>query len=132
MSLNQTSETPGGHKCNVQTIQQHADFLATLPEPPERFIHRDIHDGYTSELHRLRRLPVIEYAGKEETEHKGSKRWTYRLAPWAADALEEILDNRDTICPCGHSGIQNHGGHYECSFEACDAKFARKELEVDE
>lgn len=120
------------NKATTQEIRMYADWLATLPRPPETFLKQEVPDAYQSQFRKLRPTEAIQVAGTDiyDDGHSQSERHKYQLAEWAVDALDRILDTRETICPCGHSGIKNLGSHYECGFAACEKQFDRADLEV--
>ena len=129
MSRAQSKYTPGGRSGNRQTIKQHLDWLAELPRG-ETFIAADVPDPYRNEFSALRETPVVERVGKEKYNCWGNDRYQYQLPAWVCEEIGELLADRDTICPCGHSGIRNHGEFYTCAYDDCDEQFSRAEVEA--
>lgn len=120
------------HPSVTQMIRRHADWLALLPQD-EEFPRVEVPDEYHGDFESLRRTPAIEVVGSEENPYRENReRYLYELAAWAVEMLEETLEERETVCPCGHSGLQNRGDHYECSFALCEQTFSRDELEVND
>lgn len=118
------------HPSVTQMIRRHADWLATLPRDDD-FPRADVPDEYHGDFESLRKTPAIEIVGEESNTNRANReRYRYSVADWAVAMLEDTLDERETICPCGHSGMSNCGDHYECSFELCEREFERDELEA--
>lgn len=123
----------------VQTlIQRHLDFMAELPGPDETFAASDIDDPHANALTSMERRGIVRQVERERYDNTdavasdGVKyRWRYRLTPAAARVRDELLADRDTICPCGHGGVRNCGDHYVCLYEPCDRQFERDELDLE-
>jgi len=113
-------------------VTRNVDELAVVPDYPETFggdeipkfaldIVRSLRD-----TNAVRMLEAANRSGEEVT-------WSvYQLHPDASERIQSVLDNRDSICPCGHAGVQNHGGYYTCTFQGCEQQFDRDQLEVGE
>lgn len=121
-----------------QLIQRHLDFMATLPDPPATFTATAVGDAKGHVLKRLTRRGIVDQVTRERYEDcddvasDGTKyRWRYRLDPAAARRRDELLADRDTICPCGHGGVRNCGDHYACLYAPCDREFDRDELDLE-
>ncbi|WP_340101846.1 hypothetical protein [Salinibaculum salinum] len=125
--------TPGTKEANV-LIRNNSDLLNHLPNPPETFVAMDLPEQYHGVVRSLCRVGVIEKVGFVEYEHLDSTnndRREYRIRDWVPPLVEESIESRDAICPCGHSGFSNCGDHFECQFDLCEQEFDRDELEVD-
>jgi hypothetical protein len=117
----------------VQTIRANIDLLGYLPDPPEKFHAFDLPKSKHGVLRRMDEDGIIEKVGKESYDHlenTHNDRWAYRIEPWVVEKVRDILNHRDSVCPCGHAGVHNCGDHFECTFDLCDQEFDREELEV--
>lgn len=56
----------------------------------------------------------------------------YRVDDRALQAAERIVENREALCPCGHSGFSNQGERIVCNFRWCPNTYAPEDLEVDD
>jgi len=132
MSSKQAKQSSRTRHSNSQEVRRHADWLETLPEPPEEFRRQDVPKEYRGTFDAVARTNLIKRVRSETFTQTGNRRerGVYKLPRWVLDELNAILAHRDVFCPCGHSGIQNHGGEYSCGFEACDKTFTRDEVEV--
>lgn len=120
------------HPSATQMIYRHADWLAVLPQHDD-FPRERVPEEYHAAFEKLRRTPIVEVVGQEQNPARNNRfRKRYVIADWAREMVVDTLAERDTICPCGHSGLRNRGDHYRCSFECCDREFSRDQLEVDQ
>lgn len=131
MSKSRASETPGGLSA-ARRLRTNLDYIRELPEPPATFVAADI--GYDDRETRKKLLAegvlkIVGRSGQKEgpTEYRQNE---YRVARWAADRIAEMVDGRDSFCPCGHGGFCNRGDYFVCGFEGCDERFERSELET--
>jgi len=115
-------------------IDGHSGLIHELPDG--EFIREDLPEQIQEYVDTLRRHEVIERVDTVMRDGKGTSRHRYRLAVFevaedAAERAQQLRDERDAICPCGHSGVANRGDHFECGCIACFREFSRDELEVD-
>jgi len=125
--------TLGSLHAHGEVIRSHADFLASLPEG-ETFIREDVIE-HRDLLKQLVGQGVIDRVRKETVEHPTSTspsvRWLYKVPQEIHRGATRIVDKRDVPMPCGHAGIRNLGdGEYSCSFDGCDRRFTREEVET--
>lgn len=109
-------------------VSQHADEILALPS--EEFTTERLSGIHLSILRQLEQTPIIEVLGQSYTEH-GSYQNIYRVHQRAQSVAEDVVEHRESIAPCGHGGIENHGEHYTCAFRLCPNTYARHHLEVD-
>lgn len=119
-------------------IRQHLDYLRCLPAD-RRFRKDEINDDLP--VRRLRNIGAVKTVDEVEVEYetegghhtKQRNVYEFALTREAREVLEadEDGDKRYTPCPCGHSGLENHGDHFQCGFDLCGQKFDRDELGVD-
>lgn len=116
----------------AEMMSKNVDELACLPRHPGTFRATDVPDSFRGKFRNLTNTALVEVVREEPCrgENDSKTRSVYRFTEWADQKLQSFLENRDTTCPCGHSGILNRGDYYECGFEPCDQEFAREELEV--
>lgn len=116
-----------------QHVKARADLVNAVPREP--FLREDVSDGLADKLNELRSQGIIDRVGTEERK-AANERSTYDLAEFALDdrareIADDVVSNRDAICPCGHTGLSNCGDHYECTYALCERAFAREDLEAD-
>jgi hypothetical protein len=112
-------------------VESHADELKQLPRD-EAFTAAEV-PVTNARLKRWQHAAVVETVERvpDSEGNTSPGRWTYQLTDPAKSKLDDLLETRDTICPCGHSGVRNEGDHYQCLFDDCDRRFERSELASD-
>ena len=128
------SEAPSAPREAKTMVRNYADLLDYVPDPPETFVIENLDGQHVGTVDSLRRVGVVErvgYKAYEGRDREKNDRLEYRLAQWVPEVVENVLENRDGFCPCGHSGLSNCGDHFECGFELCEREFEREDLEVD-
>jgi N6-adenosine-specific RNA methylase IME4/general stress protein YciG len=117
----------------TQVIHNKADLILSYPEG--RFSYEDLEDevlqGHIRELYHKNILvktgerTVIdsEFADGRHEERTRYRVNEFRVADAAREEARQVVANRDLEMPCGHSGIQNHGDHYQCSNPICSREF---------
>jgi len=122
-----------GTPAATRKIRINADLLSVLPDPPETFYAADVPGDNRGTIESLYRVGAVEKVGWDsyDEDDRWNDRREYRLRRWANEVVEETIENRDAVCPCGHGGMRNRGDYYECAYEPCDQEFDRDELEVD-
>jgi len=112
----------------VVLAETRADVVLSYPDG--EFRASDIRESLRRHLPRLQEAGVAVVVDRYE-DAANKFLHVYRIADRARAAAQRQQETRDSICPCGHSGVQNCGDHYECAFGLCEREFARDELEVD-
>lgn len=109
--------------------RSYADHIVAMPDG--KFTRRDLDDSLRQLIDGLIENDVLVRAGRETVEDRRGSHllYKYRVRERARDVAENIVQNRNAICPCGHGGVSNHGDYYTCAFEACDRHYGRDELE---
>jgi len=136
MSYSRTSvNSPFGRSADINRLKSNIDWLHELPDPPETFRRSDIPEGHRPDFDALLKTPAIEHDHQvlmnEESHPESYYLWEYTLHPWVVETVEDWKENRDAICPCGHSGLRNKGSYYECCFDGCPEKYSRDELLIE-
>lgn len=121
MSLQRTDDLPKG---SATTARAFADTIDAFPEG--KFCQVDVHPALRDCLVDLSDTPVVETVGRERTTH--GYRNVYRVHDEARAIADRTVNERDAICPCGHSGVRNRDGRFQCTFPACDETFDRAEV----
>lgn len=116
-------------------IDGHSGLIYELPDG--EFLRRDLPEPIREYVDPLRFREIIHRVDTQMREGKEGSRHSYRIAVFevaddAADRAQQLRDERDAICPCGHSGVANRGDHFECRCVACFREFSRDELEVEQ
>lgn len=91
----------------------------------DNFAQRDI-GPLTAGLKRFREFGVVR------TVETGDDVTHYRVADDALALADEVVADREPICPCGHGGLQTRDDYWTCAFEWCPNTYARADLEVGE
>jgi hypothetical protein len=121
---------PSGVTARQERIAKtHADFIVEeLPEPGDVFTIRELPDGdwVAARKRKLQTFDAVMIA--DRSPGHSDEPHTYQVASWAWDLAVEMAENRDHLCPCGHSGIHNRGDFYECRYPGCDERFSRAEV----
>jgi len=120
MASDRTTVT-GGH---VNTVRANADAIAALPD--DEFRRDDLCPALRETLDDLMSTPIIETV--EQIREGEVYRNIYAVVADAQRLAEETVAQRDAVCPCGHAGLRNRGGFYECSFDGCSQQFDREHL----
>jgi len=113
-----------------QLLRAHIDEFraAGLTEGPFRL--RDFDEETAPPLKALLDTPAIVRVGDADGGNSGrSPPGVYRLRAAAVTYLDQQAELRWSPCPCGHGGLRNLGAAYTCTFEGCDRRFDREELE---
>lgn len=124
-------ENAGGVRGRVKSLAaEHADELLSLPPRDEEpFTASEFGPKHESILRHFDQTPIIETVRKEHSD-RGSWRYHYKINEQARNIAEQQVETRDPMCPCGHSGFENHGEFYTCGFDLCPNTYARAHLEV--
>mgnify|MGYP000046420652 CR=1 FL=1 len=120
-------------------LKSRADAWIQTTEPPETFISADVPDCAYGRFRKLIETGAVQKVEKvshevydPDYECEGSSLiWTYRWNTRAWEVIEETVETRFSPCPCNHGGFQNHGDYYTCSYDGCDQRFDRDQLEDD-
>ena len=120
MASDRTTVT-GGH---VNTVRANADAIAALPD--DEFRRDDLGPALREALDDLMSTPIIETV--EQIREGQVYRNIYAVVADAQRLAEKTVAQRDAVCPCGHAGLRNRGGFYECSFDGCSQQFDREHL----
>jgi hypothetical protein len=108
-------------KAHVAAMRKRLDWLQTVPDG--EFLIRDLHDDFP--VNCMQSIGAIEITGQSGS----TRRHTWQLSQAARGVIERYGDDRNTLCPCGHGGLVNHGEYYTCGFELCDRRFAREDIQ---
>jgi hypothetical protein len=106
------------------TARVFADTIDAFPEGKFRQI--DVHPALRNRLVDLSDTPIVETVDRERTKH--GYRNVYRVHDDARAIADRTVSERDAICPCGHSGVRNRDGQFQCTFPACEETFDRAEV----
>lgn len=114
-------------------LRSNADFLRYVGALDSDGTWRwsDAEDCQNAELRKFRQSSIVEITHIEATRSAATGQKyieEYRLEPHARDYLRQHIEDRQTLCPCGHAGIENKGDHYVCGFALCEQKFKRSEV----
>lgn len=127
--MSSTCEPDGRISCYAKIYARtHADEILAFPEG--RFMRCDLPDALGEYIAEYVESNVISVVGTE-TDGYAKPINVYTVEDEAREIARRTADTRDAVCPCGHSGVQNHGQHYQCCFDLCDRTFSRDELEGD-
>jgi len=121
MSQQHAGGLPCGH---ATTAQSFADVIDAFPAGEFRRV--DVDPALRDRVTDLSKTPIVRVVDQERT--ADGTRNVYRVHDEARRIATRTVAERDAICPCGHSGVVNHGDHFECGFDACDRRFDRASL----
>lgn len=103
-------------------IKGESDILTSLPRGSWRV------DEVGPEWTELRGLYANDLIVKTgEVSRDGSSVETvgvYSVPEHVRELVNRVVRQRESICPCGHSGVRNRGDHYECTSDRCNREFA--------
>jgi hypothetical protein len=135
MSKNTNATSPQSAQANPNytLTKAHADLIIEeLPEPPGTFYTDDLDEWCQSTVQSLYRrdLIVLEgvdviQPGQDSHDYKANR---YRVKRPVYEDAKDIVESRDSILPCGHSGFSNQGDKLSCSYEGCHQEFDRNRL----
>lgn len=119
-------------------IEADADKLSVIPDGwfyPRDDLTEEVYDATLSLLQRLADRGAIRTRTVTDSEgNSNDSKWNrhreYRLTDHTRELVDDVLENRDAMLPCGHSGLNNRGDHFECSFELCEKEFQREEIDA--
>lgn len=116
-----------------------ADAWIQTEEPPETFRMADVPECARDKFRGLMDGPCIEKVDYvlrkdafDDVEDTTSRIHIYRWRREAWAVITQQVETQYSPCPCDHSGFQNHGDYFTCSYAGCDERYDRDDLEVDE
>lgn len=117
-----------------EIVKAHADQLSVVPDGwiyPREDLDEEVHEAVFTLLKRLAgRRAVKTRTVNENPNSKYERHREYRVTQRTRELVENVLENRDALMPCGHSGMHNHGDYFECSFDLCDREFQREDIDA--
>jgi len=112
-----------------------ADLIAQLPGPDTEWRVGTLDnspDWLVSKLPALKHGGVLEVVGTaQQSKHHVN---IYRVRRPCYEVVQQTIEDRDPILPCGHSGLSNDRDTtgVVCSFVGCDRRFVRENGEFTE
>lgn len=134
---------PGMQNGTAAIIKARADELNLCPDGwfyPRVDLDEENRDAVFAIVKRLADRGAIRTRTVHENDddegrddNNGGAKWQrhreYRITDRTQEFVNEVLEHRNAILPCGHSGMTNCGDYYECSFELCDKEFSREDID---
>lgn len=107
---------------DANVLQYNRNRLQALPHPDE--VWRFANVPWNEATHaQITNTQIVEKAGHLRT---SDNRHYWKTNPDAYRRLQRLLDKRDHVHSCGHSGLVNLGNDtYTCSLERCTARYDR-------
>lgn len=117
-----------------EIVKAHADQLSVVPDGwihPREDLDEDVHDTVFALLQRLADRRAVKIRTVNDNPNSEYQRHReYRVTDRTRELVDNVLENRDAMMPCGHSGLNNRGDYFECSFELCDKEFQREDIDA--
>ena len=126
-------------KTSQKTVVNNADFIVEELSGFDEFHFSTIAEegSWKREILRKFARKNIIVSVRTEKYDIGNGNHAYRkIWQMKADALrmaEDVVENRNPMLPCGHSGIRNlRDGDFECHYRGCSRQFERINEEFEE
>ena len=110
----------------IETARSHADLIIEeFPDPDQKFRRLEL-ESHAAKRHLVK---LVEQDVVNIVEDTGDF-LRYRVDRRAHAAAQRVLETRDPMLPCGHSGMINlrDGRGFVCSYWVCTEIFDRQEI----
>ena len=114
----------------VGLVLSRSDFIVEeLDHDGEPFLKADCpscrESWFQSPWSTLTNSPALKIVERRADSHNSGH--LYRLHEGVRQRAQERVEKRDSLLPCGHSGLSNLRGQegYQCGYEGCGRRFVR-------